>query len=73
MRALTYIVSDEKLQTEIEWLNEQHIYPARERYYDFDNWDKTFWQLGMIVNGDDELAIKLRISKIHSCNEWKPK
>lgn len=73
MHVLTYIVSDEKLEAELEWLDGQHIYPAKERWFDYDNWDKVYWQLGMIVNSDDELAIKLRVSKIHSCNEWKRK
>ncbi len=71
MRALTYVVPDAKLQREIDWLNDNRIYPAIERYIDWDNYDKVFWQIGMIVAPADELAVKLHVQKFLLEHDWK--
>lgn len=71
MRALTYIVSDEKLEAELEWLRDNYIFPATERFWDIDHLDKMFTLIGVIVDPEAEMTIKLRVGKIHSCNEYK--
>jgi hypothetical protein len=71
MRALTYIVSDDKLAAELEWLRDNFIFPATEKYWNFDQMDKQFTRIGVIVDSEAEMTIKLRVSKIHTCDEYK--
>ena len=73
MKILTYIVPTEKLEAELEWLDGLRIYPAKEVWYDFEDFTKKYTRLGMIVNEDDELAITLRITKFEFRTEWKRK
>lgn len=73
MRALTYIVPQEKLAGEIEWLNNNLIYPAVQRHIDWEQCDKEFWLIGMILSPEDELSVKLHVSKILTQKEWTRK
>lgn len=61
MRALTYIVLDSKLAEELEWLKDNYIFPATEYYWNPEDWDNKYTQIGVIVDQECELTIKLRV------------
>lgn len=73
MIALTYIIKGDDLERELEWLRDDlKIYPAYERYYNFDKFLDIFYEIGMIVSPEDAVAIKFR-KELKEQNDWSPK
>ncbi len=59
MNTLIYRVAEDKLEDEMEWLKTFHVYPAQNRAFDYDK-REYYFQLGMIVDEETALSIKLR-------------
>lgn len=59
MIKMFYHVSLEERATELKWLHEQKVYPACQEIMDWKT-GKSVVGIGMIVNPETALAIKLR-------------
>lgn len=59
MITLIYTIAPEDKESELEWLNEQKIFPSIQESYDWAQ-DKQILMIGMIVNPESALLIKLR-------------
>jgi hypothetical protein len=60
MIKLIYKVEAKDKDFELQWLNDQRIYPAVKDWWDWTKNSKHYIQFGMIVNEQQALAVKLR-------------
>lgn len=61
MLTLMYIIDSKDIESELEWLRIQKVFPAVQDYFDFDNGSyKIKKRVGVIVNPEIAMAIKLR-------------
>jgi hypothetical protein len=59
MHRITYLIPVADKDAELEWLREVKVFPAVQRYWDFDN-DKEVYLIGAIVDDETVISIKLK-------------
>lgn len=59
MLKIVYQIESEQLNSELEWLRDQMIFPSTQKRYDFKT-GKTYEMIGIIVSPEAALPIKLR-------------
>lgn len=70
MFKVTYLVYKDVFNDEIEWLNEQKIFPALQDAWD---WKKELpmVRIGVIIDEGALLSLKLRSSKIEHVEKYR--
>jgi hypothetical protein len=59
MQKIVYTIPLEDKEIELDWLYDQHIFPAIQVYYDW-KLEKEKIRIGVIVGNEAALSIKLR-------------
>lgn len=59
MIRLIYVIEKDQLAAELDWLNDQKIYPAHEEFWDWGK-EKTRVRIGAIIPDSSATLIKLR-------------
>lgn len=59
MQKIVYTIPVENKEIELDWLYDQHIFPALQVYYDW-KLEKNRLRVGVIVGNEAALSIKLR-------------